>query len=159
MPILDPFEDAVQFYRGASSLASMFVVGRNIAQNVNSGAWAAIQWDTQTYDELGEVAIVNPWTFVPQVAGYYYFYASCTILALNVGDVFEMEFNLNGFQSINYRRRTAHALNENVSLNVAGIRHLTPTDALYVEVQHNFGAPRAISGNQYESSWMGYRIR
>jgi len=139
--------------------SSMFVVGRSLGQNIPSGAYTVIEWNNQFYDELDEMAIVNPWTFIPKVAGYYYLYASARISALNVGDRFDLSFRLNGVIAINYRYNLANALNEDITLNVSGLELIRSIDNVDVVVWHNFGALRVIGGNAIETRFFGYRIR
>lgn len=137
----------------------MFQVSRLLGQNIPNIAWTVIQWDTEYYDELDEMAIVNPWTFVPKQAGYYRFDVIARISALAVNDTFGVGYFLNGVQNQATRlNMTANAVN-NISLSVPALILLTPTDALDVRVWHNFGAIRTLAGAFTETRLFGYRVR
>lgn len=139
--------------------SSMFQVARAVAQNIPNMAWTVIQWDLEDYDELDEMAIVNPWTFVPKKTGYYFFNVIARIAALAVNDTFSVAYYLNGLALMPERiNLTANAIND-ISLSVPALQFLTPNDAVDVRVWHNFGAIRTLAGALWETRLFGFRVR
>lgn len=72
MPILDPFEDVVQFHRprGFESRAYAY---DNVATNIPSGAgYTLITLDTVWYDTLNEFDPVVTYSFTATNAGWYF---------------------------------------------------------------------------------------
>lgn len=149
-------QEGFKFPRG---FASMFNVGRSIAQVIGSGVWTVLQWNWENFDILDEMAIVNPWTFVPKQRGYYRFSSHIRINNLPVGAIFAIYFRLNGVNWIAGAFEQAANLNEDITLNIHGLEPLAPTDAVDVVVWHNAGVGCSIQGNLNESRFFGHRVR
>jgi len=139
--------------------SSMFRVGRNAGQNIPSGVWTVIQWDFQFFDELNEITIVAPYTFIPALTGYYVFNCHVRINNLTVPSVVGLGIRLNGAMGLATVYGATTNVNESITLVATGLQHMTPNDNVDVVVQHNNGIVRSIQGNRFETAFFGHRVR
>lgn len=137
---------------------SLFHVARAVAQNINNLVWTTVEWDTQHFDLLEEMLIVNPWTFTPLYAGYYHLHSSIRITGLNPADTFEGLIFATVIGVINDSYAETTNAGEDIFVHLDVVRYLTPNNPAYVQVRHNFGAARAIGGAWAETLFYGHRI-
>lgn len=138
---------------------SLFLIARGAIQIVPSGIQTTIEFDAEVYDLLGEALIVNPWTFTPTQTGYYYLRACVNIANLAVGSLGELIILATGIGTIANVLKESDRLNEDIDMNCATIRYLTPANVVSATVEHNFGAVRNIGGNWMRTNLLGYRIK
>lgn len=107
------------------------------------------------FDILNELNIAL-YEFVPNKAGYYWLSASVAFQTLNIGDETTIRLYRNliiEFSSI--REHTIVGWNPAM---VSGLLYLLPTDTVYVEAEHNFGANRTIANGSVVTRFEGFRI-
>lgn len=147
-----------QDMRIGRAYASGFSAYRAINQVVGAGAWTVIQWDGEEHDHLGEMLIVNPWTFTPRQAGYYFLYANIFITNPIVATLLQLAFRRNGVFDLANRSVRADIINEALHLNVTCLRRLTPADTVDVVIQHNRVPNANLAGNRCETIFCGQRM-
>lgn len=155
MPILDFFEDIVQFHR-PRGFESKFSVYRGAAQAIASGPpFKIIQFDTVTFDTLNEFNL-GTWEFVPVSPGYYYFLGQSSFAALAAGTVQQMAIHIDA--ATYAYAQFVHTGAIQVYTYTGKFAYLTPANAVTLRIAQNSGAPQNIvAGNQF--TWFeGFRV-
>lgn len=139
-------------------LSSMFRVYRNANQNIPAGVDTVIEWDTENFDELDEMLIVNPWTFTPKHAGYYFVYVQSRIDNLLAGEDVILRLGVNGaIVADDYG--IAAAITDDVVSRISALLYLIPTDLVNVYQNHSLGGVKQLAGGSNITYFFGYRVR
>lgn len=146
MPLLDPFEDVVQFHRPRGFESRVYAY-ETVATNIPSGiGYTLISLDTVWYDTLNEFDPAVTYRFTPNVAGWYFVKGQLQFGAVAGVWAVSVRIAMNGgdyFTSGQLLKEAAVP----ISICTSGILYMVPTD--FVELygsQSSGGALNCLTG-------------
>lgn len=138
--------------------ASKFSVYRIVNQVIPSGGIHTIDFDFINVDILREFDLGVTSGFIPNQAGYYFFYASIEIPLLLATDLVGIAIRQTGGGTIGITERNASMVLEVMYLETSGIVYTTTPNNIYVTVSQNSGVNQNLAGNGCATSFQGFRI-
>ena len=115
-------------------------------QTISSGTWTKVQFDSESFDALGEYDNVTNYRFTASKAGYYYVTGTIYMGLYAAGNLAELKLVKNGATDLNIVRNGAiESTDAEFSLAISDIISLSANDYLEWFVWQNSGVDGSIN--------------
>ena len=139
-------------FGGANTPA--FMVKLSGTQNITTGTWTKITFDSEVYDTNSAFASNK---FTPGVAGKYNFYLGITLDDLDDDKLLQAQIYKNGSGEGTSLVQTVGNNGNKHSLNLSWSDSASTTDYYEAYVYHNIGSTEELR-TDYQTIFMGYKI-
>ena len=139
-------------FGGANTPA--FMVKLSGTQNITTGTWTKITFDSEVYDTNSAFASNK---FTPGVAGKYNFYLGITLDDLDEHKLLQAQIYKNGSGEGTSLVQTVGNNGNKHSLNLSWSDSASTTDYYEAYVYHNIGSTEELR-TDYQTIFMGYKI-
>tara|TARA_R100000655_G_scaffold36702_1_gene71141 strand:+ start:818 stop:1726 length:909 start_codon:yes stop_codon:yes gene_type:complete len=134
-----------------------FMVKQTGTQNITTGTWTKIQFNSEVYDTDGTFDSSSNYRFTPAVAGKYNFYLGITLDDLDDDKLLQAQIYKNGSGEGTSLVQTVGNNGNKHSLNVSWSDTSDSDDYYEGYVYHNIGSSEELR-TDYQTIFMGYKI-